>query len=88
MAYKLVCDSNNVECIVVIGLKDNAEHYWNIVNLNGDYYHIDVSAVNTEGISVTFLRSDSGLPAGYEWDRNGYPECRGALSYYDVASDA
>ncbi len=88
MAYKLVCDLNNVECIVVIGLKDNAEHYWNIVNLDGDYYHIDVSAVNAEGISVTFLRSDSGLPAGYEWDRNGYPECRGALSYYDVASDA
>lgn len=83
MAYKAICDLNNVECYVVHGSKDGRAHCWNIVALDSDYYHVDVSVVRSEGIYKAFLKKDSTLGDEYEWDRNAYPECDGEATYYD-----
>lgn len=41
-AFKYLCDKVNIPCELVIGYT-NMEHMWNIVQLDGNWYHIDVT---------------------------------------------
>jgi hypothetical protein len=84
MAYKALCDELGLECAVVLGELDNNAHAWNIVHINGDYYHIDASMCDLSGIETAFLRSDAELrELGYFWDAEKYPVCGGPLTYAD-----
>lgn len=83
MAYKMICDLNGVECLTVIGNKNNERHCWNIINLDGQYYHVDVSAVKEHGAYRVFLKNDDTIEAEYEWDTQKYPKCEGTATYYD-----
>ena len=85
MGYKTVCDALGIECGVVIGKYNGEEHAWNIVNLNGDYYHVDVANCSVKGIAGVFLKSDDEMVDEYWWNIEQYPSCNGVLNYYDVA---
>ena len=37
-AFKAVCDTAEVECLVVEGRFERAEHYWNIIYVDGESY--------------------------------------------------
>ncbi len=80
-AYKALCDSLGLDCMVVTGRLDRAEHYWNILTLDGDSYHVDVSLARAQGFAGTFLMSDGEMWGRYWWDNENYPQCEGALSY-------
>lgn len=75
MAYKALCDALGVDCRVVSGRLDKAQHAWNIVSLNGNYYHVDVSQLGRFGLSSVFLRDDSAMWGRYWWDIEKYPAC-------------
>ena len=47
LAYKALCDTIGIECTVVEGRLDRTEHYWNIVTLEGDSYHVDTSRASS-----------------------------------------
>ena len=81
LAYKALCDTLGIGCQVVEGRFDRAEHYWNIVTLDGSSYHVDTSRAAEFGLANTFLRSDAEMWGGYWWDIAEYPECSGPLSY-------
>lgn len=81
LAYKALCDAAGVECMVVEGRLDRAEHYWNIVTIDSDSYHVDPSRALELGYGNTFLMSDTQMWGSYWWDDQDYPECAGALSY-------
>lgn len=85
MAFKLVCDVLGIECGVVIGKYNGEPHAWNVVSLNGDYYHIDPANCGTKGIANVFLKSDEEMLKEYWWDIEQVKPCRGSLSYYDIA---
>lgn len=87
MAFKAICDLNDVECFVVRGQKDGAEHFWNIVMLDSEYYHIDTTVVSGEGMYRAFLKNDTSLGSEYTWDRSAYPECTGFTTYYDLMQE-
>ncbi|MDR1589222.1 MAG: hypothetical protein LBS51_03405 [Oscillospiraceae bacterium] len=92
MAFKALCDELGLECDVVLGELDYYTHAWNIVHINGDYYHIDASMCDLGGIETAFLRSDAEMrELGYSWNAGKYPACGGALTYadfYTVAGEA
>jgi hypothetical protein len=90
MAYKALCDTLGIECIVVRGSLDKSYHAWNIIKLGEAYYHVDVSQCAAMGVSSAFLNPDSAMWGRYWWDIEVYPACEGTLDYYDVptASDS
>ena len=58
-AVKVLCDALGVWCIIAIcgnnpekGIK--YRHTWNIVKINGKYYHLDATFDNTLGKEETF----------------------------------
>lgn len=85
MAYKALCDEFGINCDVVQGRRNGATHAWNIVELEGAYYHIDVSACDTEGIETAFLLRDEDMTS-YWWDSIEYNACDGELTYYDLVA--
>lgn len=71
LAYQLLCDQAKVECVVVLGERDGAPHFWNIVTEDGqEYRHVDLSA----GL---FAVTDAELTehGAYAWDGAEYPAC-------------
>ena len=73
MAYELLCDRVGIECQVVRGKYKNQDHCWNLVTIDDQSWHLDVTA--GEG-KYRFLRSDEELTEqGYAWSQEDYPVC-------------
>jgi len=92
-AMKLLCDLAGIECIIVTGYSDitgsRIEHAWNIVKIEGDYYHVDVTnddPVSVDGTDILshayFNLTDNEMKAGFEWDTAKYPACTSTKNSY------
>ena len=88
VAYKALCDAAGIDCLVVEGRLDREEHYWNIITVDGESYHVDTSRTMELGYGATFLISDAQMWGGYWWDNSEYPECSGPLSYAAITESA
>lgn len=75
-AFKAMCDLMKVECLIVSGRLDRAEHFWNIVKIEDAYYHIDVSSLR-DSVSDSILKRDEEQQINYWWDQSAYPDCVG-----------
>jgi len=84
MAFKALCDELEFDCQVVLGSLDGMIHAWNIVLLNGAYYHIDVAMCAVNGIETAFLKTDADFAEHYSWDRSKTVACEGTMTYEDV----
>lgn len=84
MGFKAAMEQLGVNCSVVEGRLDSALHYWNIVEIDGAYYHIDLTMCKTEGFAYGFLKNDSDMFARYWWDTGAYSKCVGDLTYTSV----
>ncbi len=87
MAYKLLCDLAGIECRVVLGRLNGTEHAWNIICLDGDWYHVDPSMCDEMGFGENFLRTDAQMWNQYWWDSESYPACTGSLNYYVLTGE-
>lgn len=87
-AFKMFMDHNDVECLIVNGQADGDGHKWNIVRLDGMYYHVDPTAgITGDGVYVGgFLKTDKDMAkASYLWNTDMYPSCLGRrYNYYSV----
>ena len=45
-AFMLILKELNIDSIIVSGDLDNIAHAWNIVKIDGEYYHVDVTSDN------------------------------------------
>lgn len=89
LAYKVLCDEMGIECIVVrgrLGTLGTQDHYWNIISIDGDYYHVDVSRLESVGAERAFLLDDVRAWGTYMWDADSYPVCDGPLDYSELAA--
>lgn len=87
LAYRALCTALGLDCTVVegsFGAMGGEPHFWNIIALGGNYYHVDVSAFAADP-AAAFLRSDDAIWGAYLWDTAAYPACGGPLSYAEVA---
>lgn len=74
MALMAGCQAMGVDCSLVRGRLDGEDHAWNIVTIDGQSYHVDVSNWGA-GEENVFLVSDDMLWGSYWWDTGVYPAC-------------
>lgn len=84
LAYVELCRQLGIECRIVCGQYAWKDHCWNIINIDGEYYHVDVSACIRSGMEYGFLRNDESMWTNYRWDTASYPSCTGNLTFYDI----
>ena len=88
--FKYLCDAADLKCIVVQGTSNDQGHAWNIVCLNGIWYHLDLTADllvadKTNGLlsHILFTADDELIAKDHKWERNDYPACTDQTSWFD-----
>lgn len=77
LAYRMLTDAG-IDTRIIEGRAGHGEHAWNLVQLNGHWYHLDVTwddPIPDRGDIVGhsyFLLSDAGIRKDHSWTRN-YP---------------
>ena len=71
MAYRAVCDALEIRCHVVDGQLDGGPHDWNIVQLDGNLYNLDL--VGYQG--TLWLQPGQDIWGRYRWNADRYPSC-------------
>ena len=73
---KMMCDDMGIECRIVVGdVNGGGGHAWNLVKVDGQWYHLDVTW--DDGGSdryAYFLIPDSYLDSTRTWNKDLYPE--------------
>ena len=87
LAYVELCQRLGVPCQIVYGQYRWQEHCWNIIELDGAHYHVDVAACIRSGLDQGFLRNDDSMWADYRWDTASYEFCNGALDYWTLTGE-
>ena len=78
-SMKLLLNKIGIECIYVSSTEMN--HGWNIVNIDGEYYHIDATwddPISNEDNSIRykyFALTDEEISKTHTWDKSKYPSC-------------
>lgn len=80
LAYVELCRRLHLNCELVEGQRDLEEHFWNIVEIDGCFYHADAFVCREEGLGAAYLLSDESAWGSYRWDYFAYPHCGGPLS--------
>lgn len=69
--YAVLCSRTELEAQIVSGTREGESHWWNMVKIDGLWYHVDLLGPKR----FTILTDDQ--MAGYEWDREAYPAADG-----------
>lgn len=72
MVYAAMCRRAGLDCQMVAGTRDGEPWYWNIIQLEENYYHVDLLSAHTQGSYTRFYDTDM---TGYVWDYSAYPAC-------------
>lgn len=91
-AFKTLMDVANIECICVGGyLKEDSKlgHIWNLVKLDGQYYHLDPSCgIKNEGVYVNeLMQPDIMMKTSHIWEYSKYPQAKGLRFDYDFVEE-
>ena len=84
LAFVEMCHQLGIDCRIVYGQMGGGDHCWNIVKIDGDYYHVDVSHCYDGDYTDGFLLDDESMWNDYRWNISNYPACTGKLRYGDV----
>ena len=71
IVYGAMCRSAGLDCRTISGTRRGESWYWNLICVDGVYYHVDLLASNASG--GLRLRVDREMQ-GYVWDYSAYPE--------------
>ena len=86
-AVKYLLDSLDIPCIYVTGDADDGRggsgpHAWNMVQLDGKFYHLDVTFMDGSNPDergalrqVYLFYDDASMSKDHRWDRRKYPAC-------------
>lgn len=68
--YGAMCRQVGLECITVSGTRQGEAWHWNMVKLEGAYYHLDLLASHSGG--AFRIHTDEQM-TGYVWDYSAHP---------------
>ena len=69
--YAAMCTRIGLEAATISGTRDGEKHHWNLVRIDGVWYHLDLLASNQ------FRPMTDGEMTDYDWDREAYPAATG-----------
>lgn len=84
LAYMAYCRRLGLSCELVQGQYEQADYCWNIVQIDGAFYHVDTAACFRGGLEAGFLLDDESAWGAYRWDYFSYPHCVGPLRCADL----
>ena len=85
MAFQAIAEEIGLDSRIVLGHFGGRVHAWNIVQLYGYYYHVDVAMARVHGIEVAILKRDADFEEMmYNWDRENTVACEGELTLEDI----
>ena len=87
--FKLFMDVLGIDCEIIHSTEDG-EHAWNIVELDGDWYHVDVTfdgGYETPLYSCFNVTDEVKEAAGYPWNEEDFHPCT-ATKYNYVMHNA
>lgn len=81
----------NIENKLISGTANNGGHAWNLVKLDGDWYHIDTTWDDPVGdVQILrynyFLVNDEQMSIDHAWNNKEYPKCN--KMNYDLYKDS
>lgn len=92
---QLLCDLSGIECMIITGTTEHegriVGHAWNIVRIDGEYYHLDVTnddPIPKDGLTDQILTycyfnlTDSEMMKKASWNRSAYPACTSVVNSY------
>ncbi|MCD7839636.1 MAG: hypothetical protein LUG46_03300 [Erysipelotrichaceae bacterium] len=89
-AFKYLMDAFHIECSVICGSTDSSgvvNHAWNLVKINHQYFHVDVTYNIGEGVTIhKFMKDDKNM-GEYQWDHDKYPKAIGIHYNYDFVEN-
>lgn len=71
--YAAMCSGAGLECHVITGTRSGEPWTWNLICVDGVYYHVDLIQSNTAG---KLQRHSDDEMDGYVWDYSAYPEAK------------
>lgn len=84
LAYVELCRRLGVNCQIVYGQRDWQDYCWNIVEIDGAYYHVDVVRCMDNGLESGFMLRDENMWESHRWDVSSYPACVGDLENTEI----
>ena len=72
VVVRYLCEKANIPSWLVVGRKGGAAYCWNIVQADGQYYHMDFQRDALEEAPLQFLY-ETDLPQNYIWEIDKYP---------------
>lgn len=88
--FQFMCKVAGIESQIVTGEVDGVGHMWNIVKIDGDYYHVDATSndpypdVKDRHRYNFFNVNDEMISSNHSWDINDYPSCTSTKYNYHV----
>ncbi len=79
LAFVVLCNRLGLDSQIIYGQKNGLNHSWNIVDVDGEHYHVDVDAYSEAWPEQGFLLNDEAAWLTYRWDVYSYPRCEGEL---------
>lgn len=70
--YAAMCRQTGLDCCTVSGTMGGESRFWNIILVDGVYYHVDLLSCVQSGHFQ--MKTDSEMD-GYVWDYSAYPAC-------------
>ena len=78
--FQLFMDMLEIESIIVRGTGNDEEHAWNMVNIGGEWYHVDVTwddfVPDEDGrpaFHIYFMVPDYAMETNHVWDHDSTP---------------
>ena len=87
-AMKLLCDLAGVECSMIMGKADGENHAWNLIRLDDEWYHVDVTWDDPEPddpdrlLYSYFNLDDTQMAESHIWDAEDYTPAEGTKYQY------
>ena len=89
-AFQLFMKLNGIENKIVLGEADGVSHSWNLIFLDGDWYHVDttwddpVPDEENRHVYAYYNVTDEDMEASHSWKKEDYPKAEGTKYNYYV----
>ncbi len=88
--FQMLCTFAGLECDVITGTLNGQNHGWNLIKLDGEYYHVDVTSDDpipdkkNRILYGFFNLTDNEIAKTHKWNRDDFPKCTASKYNYYV----